>query len=214
MKKKTKIIVGIISALLVLASVTGGIFLGLSADSLFGKEEVVNLAKIFGDFKENYKLLDKCKSFKFEHAPETTLARAYEKFEKVLLKELDFSYKELKLMRQSERYTEEMLDKKLNELCSNPDKYSKTINKLGKAISEMEASLHGNNNAESVVRDLIAAIEMNYNKTSKQIKIKIYVMMCYRLTRRALYLNEFFDLISFCSTRPFQPNFYPSNFFK
>lgn len=46
MKKKTKIVVGIISALLVMASVVGGVFLGLFADSLFGNEEVVNLADI------------------------------------------------------------------------------------------------------------------------------------------------------------------------
>ena len=132
-------------------------------------EEIVNLAKVLGEFKDNYKLLDKCKSFKFEHAPETTMARAYEKFEQVFLKELNISYKELKMMRESERFTEEILDKKITELCNDSERYNKTITKLGKVISEMEKSLHGADESKSFVLDLIQAIEMNYNKTAQRL---------------------------------------------
>ena len=38
-----------------------------------------------GEFKENQKVLDKCKSFKIEYAPETVIARSYGKFESTLL---------------------------------------------------------------------------------------------------------------------------------
>ena len=132
-------------------------------------EEIVNLAKVLGEFKDNYKLLDKCKSFKFEHAPETTMARAYEKFEQVFLKELNISYKELKKMRESERFTEEILDKKITELCKDSERYNKAITKLGKVISEMEKNLHGADESKSFVLDLIQAIEMNYNKTAQRL---------------------------------------------
>lgn len=128
-------------------------------------EEISKLASVLGDFKENYKLLDKCKSFKFEHAPETTLARAYEKFEKALLEELNFSYKELKLMRQSDSSTYEILDKKIAELCKDSVRYEKAVVKLAKVINEMEKSLHGEESV-SVVQNLINAIGMNYDKAA------------------------------------------------
>lgn len=132
-------------------------------------DQITNLAKIIGEFKENQKILAKCKSFKFEHAPETVLARTYSKFEKVLLKELNFSYKELSKMKESNEYTRQILDMKFNELAKDEARFVKTIEKLGKIISEMEFNLHGNNSEMSYIKDLICSIENNYNNTARRL---------------------------------------------
>lgn len=132
-------------------------------------KEVVDLAKILGEFKANDKLLDKCKSFKFEYAPETVLARSYGKFERTFLKELGFKFKDLKQMQESEQFSKEILDKKLNELVKNPEKYEKTVAKLSKIISEMEVALNGKSNEKSHILDLINAYENNYNNTAKRL---------------------------------------------
>ena len=128
--------------------------------------QITNLAKILGEFKENQKILARCKSFKFEEVPETTIARYFEKFEKTLIKELGFSFKELKNMKESQEYTAKLLDKKLIEICKDDAKYTQIMEKLGNIIADMEVSLHGNNEKESLIKDLITAIENNYNKTA------------------------------------------------
>ena len=46
MKKQTKVLMGIIAGLLILASAAGGIYWGLASDYLFGKGNVDNLANI------------------------------------------------------------------------------------------------------------------------------------------------------------------------
>ncbi len=129
-------------------------------------EQITSLAKILGEFKTNQNILAKCKSFKFEQAPETTIARTYEKFEKAFIKELGFSFKELKNMRESSDYASKILDKKLIELCKDEVRYQKAMEKLGSIIAEMEINLHGINEQESFVKDLISAIENNYNNTA------------------------------------------------
>lgn len=134
-----------------------------------GATEIVNLAKIIEEFKENQKALAKCKSFKFEHAPETVLARSYEKFEKTLLKELGFSYRELEKMKESGDYTKKILDKKFLEISKDENKFKRVIEKLGNVLAEMELSLHGGDSEKSVIQDLINAIENNYNNTARRL---------------------------------------------
>ena len=51
-----------------------------------------------GVFKEILYVLDICKSFKIEYAPETVIARSYGKFESTLLDVLDIKYKDLKMI--------------------------------------------------------------------------------------------------------------------
>ena len=128
-----------------------------------------NLAKIIGDFKKNSRLLDKYKSFKVEHAPETVLARYYSKFESTLLDVLGIKYKELKEMRQSDKYTREIIEKKINELVKDDAAYEKAVSKLAKVMSEMDASLHGSTDSGSHMKDLISAIENNFNNTAKRL---------------------------------------------
>ncbi|MCQ2754023.1 MAG: hypothetical protein MJ231_03130, partial [bacterium] len=72
-------------------------------------------------------------------------------------------------IRNSEEYAKEILDKKLLELAQNPSKYEKTMEKLGKIISDMEIKLHGNSEVESKMADLINAIEDNYNIFAKRL---------------------------------------------
>ncbi|MBE7702510.1 MAG: hypothetical protein E7Z89_00510 [Cyanobacteria bacterium SIG28] len=132
-------------------------------------KDVVNFAKVIGDFKNNDKLLDSTKSFKFEFAPQTVIARSYNKFQDTLLKELKISYKDLKLMEESEKATAEIFDKKLTELCKDEARYNKTVKKLGKIISDMEIQLDGKNADSSHIKDLITAIENNYNKTAQRL---------------------------------------------
>lgn len=132
-------------------------------------KDVVNFAKILGEFKKNEKTLDKCKSFKFEHAPETVLARSYAKFEKTLFEVLDIKFKDLKQMKDSEKFTQEILDKKLKALAQDSAKYEKAISKLANVMSEMDMNLHGISDEGSHVKDLITAIENNYNNTAKRL---------------------------------------------
>ena len=128
-----------------------------------------NLAKIIGDFKKNFRLIDKCKSFKVEHAPETVLARSYGKFENTLLDVLGIKYKELKEMRHSEQFTREIVEKKINELVKDEAAYKKAISKLGKVMSEMDVALHGSTDSGSHMKDLISAIENNFDNTAKRL---------------------------------------------
>lgn len=132
-------------------------------------KKFTNLAKVLGEFKENKKILDRCSSFKFEEAPETVLARSYAKFEKALIKELGISMQEMKEMRESEKYTEELLNKKISELVQDEARYRKTFDKLCKIISEMEVNLNGSSQEGSYILDMINAIENNYNNTAKRL---------------------------------------------
>lgn len=136
-------------------------------DSSF--DSIINFAKILGEFKENQRLLDKCHSFKFEFAPETTLALSYSKFEKTLVKELGISINEMKKMRESEEYTVEILNKKITELCLDEGKYKKAFKNLSKVISEMEVNLNGAEEEGSHILNMINAIENNYNNTAKRL---------------------------------------------
>ncbi len=132
-------------------------------------KDVVDFAKVLGDFKANQELLDKCKSFKVEHAPETVIARSYNKFEKTLLEVLGIKYKDLKQMRESEAFTKEILEKHLSDLTKDENKYQEAVTKLAKVMSEMEVNLNGKSNTESHLKDLITGIENNYNNTAKRL---------------------------------------------
>ncbi len=132
-------------------------------------QDVVDFAKVLGEFKANQKTLDKCKSFKVEYAPETVLARSYGKFEQTLLDVLGIKYKDLKEMRRSDKYAKEILDKKLSELVKDDAKYQKAVEKLTKVISDMEVSLNGKDADTSHLKDLISGIENNYNNTAKRL---------------------------------------------
>ena len=132
-------------------------------------KNVVDFAKVLGEFKENQKVLDKCKSFKVEYAPETVLAKSYGKFESTLLDVLDIKFKDLKQMRQSEKYTQEILDKKLQELAKDDVKYQKAVEKLTEVMSDLEIKLNGKGETDSHLKDLITGIENNYNNTAKRL---------------------------------------------
>lgn len=133
-------------------------------------KEIVNFSKVMGEFKDNWTALDGCKKFKVEAIQDSVLARYFNKFERTLLNELGFTQKELKMMKESEEFTKQILDKKLAELCKDEAKYEKTITKLGKVMSEMEITLHGGNEAKSSMKDLVSAMENNYNKTAKRLE--------------------------------------------
>ena len=127
--------------------------------------KAVDFAKIMGDFKEKQVLLDACKNFKFEHAPETILARYYGKFQDALVKELGISSKDYKRMRDDKEFTRKILDEKIKALCENEEQYKKTFEKLSKIMQEMEEALHSTKE-ESQIKDLITAIENTYNQTA------------------------------------------------
>lgn len=132
-------------------------------------KQIVDFAKIMGEFKDNQKFLTECKNFNFEYINETILARSYAKFEKTLLNELEIKFSDLKKMRESEQFTKEILDKKFTEIANDDARYKKTLEKLGKVISDMEVKLHGKDESSSRVLDLITAIENNYNNTAKRL---------------------------------------------
>ncbi len=132
-------------------------------------KDTVNFAKIIGEFKQNDKVLDKCKNFKVEHFSETVLGRYYTKFEDTLIKSLNISFKEMKQMRESDKIAEEIIDRKISELVKNDAKYEKAISKLAKVMSEAEVALNGKSADSSHLKDLINAIENNYNNTAKRL---------------------------------------------
>ena len=134
-----------------------------------GIQDITNLAKVLGDFKAKDSILTKCESFKVEHTPETVLANSYKKFENAIFDILDIKFKDLKLMKESEAYTKEILDKKIQALVSNEEKYSKAVKKLAKVLADNQVMLHGSSETESYLKDLISAIENNYNNTAKRI---------------------------------------------
>lgn len=141
--------------------------------SIFVTEEsvkqITDFAKILGEFKDNQKVLQKCKEFNIEFTNETILARSYGKFEKTLLDELGIKYSDLKKMRESEKFTKEILDKKFSEIAKDETRYKKAMEKLGNVISEMEVKLNGKDEAKSRILDLINATENNYNKTAQRL---------------------------------------------
>ena len=129
--------------------------------------DITNLAKILGEFKANDRVLDKCKSVKVEYAPETMLARSYKKFENALFDALDIKFNDLKQMKESEAFTRQILEKKIQALVNNEEKYQKTVRKLANIMADTEIRLHGKSETESYIKDLISAYENNYNKTAK-----------------------------------------------
>ena len=141
--------------------------------SSFVSENAINdikdLAKVLGDFKKKNSVLDKCKSFKVEHFPETVLARSYKKFEDAVFEALKIEYKDLRQMKESEQFTKEILEKKIEALVKDKELYAKTIKKLAKIMSETEVMLHGKFKNKSYLKDLITAYENNYNNTAKRI---------------------------------------------
>ena len=134
-----------------------------------GFNDIIDLAKVLGEFKHNDRVLDKCKSVKVEHSPETMLARSYKKFENTLFSALDIKFGELKQMKESEAFTKEIVEKKIQALVSNEKKYQKTIEKLAKIMAKTEVRLHGQSETESHIKNLISAYENNYNNTAKRI---------------------------------------------
>ncbi|MCQ2739440.1 MAG: DUF1366 domain-containing protein [bacterium] len=136
-------------------------------DSAKGK--LIEFAKIIGDFNEVHTKLDQCKNFKFEFAPETILARYYEKFQTTLVKELNISTKELKQMMEDKNFAQKLIDEKFKSLCENDEKYTKTFEKLSKIMSDMETALHGKNADKSEILNLINAIENLYNNTAARL---------------------------------------------
>ena len=134
-----------------------------------GLKDITNLAKVLGDFKAKDRALDKCHSFKVEDTPETVLARSYKKFENAIFDVLDIKYKDLKLIKESDSFAKEIIEKKIQALVSNEEKYSKAIEKLAKVMADNQVMLHGSSASESDLKDLISAIENNYNNTAKRI---------------------------------------------
>lgn len=130
-------------------------------------DDVVNFAKIMGEFKINKIKLDKCESFHVEYSPETIIAKYYEKFQSEFLNILGLNNSELKEVREFSKYASEKLDEKLTALCNDSAKYEKAIKRLAKVMSDMDKELDGE--STSALKDLISAIENNYNKTALRI---------------------------------------------
>ena len=134
-----------------------------------GIKDITNLAKVLGDFKANDDILLKSQVFKIGHAPETVLARSYKRFEDAIFDVLDIKYSDLKQMKESEKFTKEIIEKKIEALVQNEEKYKKAIEKLSGVISDMEVKLHGDSATDSNLKDLINAYENNYNNTARRI---------------------------------------------
>jgi len=132
-------------------------------------KKITDFAKILGEFKENKKILSNAKAFQVEHAQDTIIARSYDKFEKTLLKELDIKFSDLKKMRESEKYTKELLDKKFMEIAKDEARFKKTMERLGDVVSDLEVKLNGKSETNSNLLNLINAIENNYNKTAQRL---------------------------------------------
>lgn len=127
--------------------------------------QIVDFAKIIGDFKIKEQIVDKCISNKFEEAPQTVLANSYERFENTLFDVLNIKFKDMKQMKESPELAKEILEKKLEELTKDNIKYENAIKKLSKVMAEMDTKLYGKT-SESKVLQLINATENVYNNTA------------------------------------------------
>ncbi len=132
-------------------------------------KNVSDFAKIIGDFKSKDGIIDKCKHFKVEEDADSVLARYWTKYEKTMFEVLDIKYKDLKLMKESEKYTKEILEDKLKALAKDNSKYENAVKKVTKVVSDMDIALNGTQENESKLKDLISAIENNYNNTAKRL---------------------------------------------
>ena len=131
-------------------------------------KKITDFAKIIGDFGEINSRILKLENVKFEYAPETMVARYYNKFQNTLVKYLNFSEKEMDLIRNSKEYATKAFDKRLEELCAkDPKTYEKFIGDLVDVIAQMEKALHGRNNDQ--VLELCQSIENAYNNTAKRL---------------------------------------------
>lgn len=133
-------------------------------------KKLVDFSKIISEFKENLTVLDRCKAMKFEYNPNSSLAHASSKFEKMVLKELGISFKDMKKMRESSEYTRKILDERITEICKDEARYKKFVDKIGKHMSQLEKTLNGSGANESQIKDLINAIEYNFNNTAKRLE--------------------------------------------
>lgn len=132
-------------------------------------EKVNKLSTIIGDYKTNQSVIEKCKHFKFAHAPETIIANYSGKFERALLNELNFTQKELKMISESSDYAKQLLDKRLSEIAKDEIQYNRIVKNLTKIIAEMETALHGGSESESVLKKLVLAIETNADRTATRL---------------------------------------------
>ena len=133
-------------------------------------EKLINFAKIMGDFKDVQHNIDKCKSFKFEHAPDTILARYYDKFQKTLIKELNISSKDLQKIAEDKDFARKIFNEKVTKLCQDSKKYTKVFEELGGILTDMDKALHkGTASEKSNIADLISSIDNLYNNTAKRL---------------------------------------------
>ena len=133
--------------------------------------KLIEYAKVMGDFLTYNTKIAKCQHMKFEYAPETILARYYNKFQEKVIKALEITPDEMKKLRESKEYTERFLDKKLEELCSGDKvKYETILRDLASIVKDMEKALHGDlTSKKSHIGDLITATENIYNNTAKRL---------------------------------------------
>ncbi len=131
--------------------------------------DIIDFAKVLGDFKAKQQILDKCKNFKMEYAPETILARSYQKFQNAFMEVLGIKDKELELIKESEKDAAKILQERIEALVKNDKKYSSAVKNLSKISAEMDAKLDGKSSEVSYLKDLITAIENNYNNTAKRL---------------------------------------------
>lgn len=141
-------------------------------DGLLVTEEAIikieNFAKILDNFKKTQKKLNK---FSETILNKSFVSNSYTNFQKEFLNILNIKDFELKKMAESEIYTSEILDKKINELCKNELKYKKAITKLTKIMSKMDTNINGKFESNSNLLDLIHGIENNYNNTAKRLHL-------------------------------------------
>lgn len=131
-------------------------------------KEISTFADIISDFRKYGNLLERSKAFKVEYAPETVIARSSEKFTKALVKNLDLSFKDLRLMKDSEEYTFNILKDRFAKLAKDPAKYENTLRDLSNVLVEMDAGLNGNESTNYLLK-LINAHEDLYHKTAQRL---------------------------------------------
>ncbi len=131
-------------------------------------KDIVDFAKVIGEFKQNNNMIDKSKNFKIEYTSETVLARSFSKFENTLLNVLNIGYKDLKILRESTPEAQKLLEEKIEALVKDSAKYEKAITKLAKVIATNDKIL-GSSSGKGTLKNLIFAFENNYNNTAKRL---------------------------------------------
>ncbi|GEM_PF-3078462 len=110
---------------------------------------ITNAAKEMRKYNAVDKVLNDAAHFKVEKANETIIANSWDAVSKMFVKELGLTDKEISLASKNKDYSNKLLSKKLEAVCSNEESYNNFITKLATKMAELDEKLDTPNNGSN-----------------------------------------------------------------